>query len=394
MTAEMTVRSAQECDGKGARRPQEPVKYPWIDVLRGIAILGVIAIHASEYVKGLWPPVEFLFAFGEMGVQLFFVVSAITLFLSTAKRAERHPWLSFYIRRYFRIAPLFYLGIAFYALFSIPFNYLHGQGSHIDAAYNLPNIAANIFLVHGFYAPANNNVVPGGWSVGTEIGFYAIFPLLFNVSLNLGKWRLAVVGLMIALCGATELAIGNLTGHWPGNTDFEYYNLLNQMPVFLIGILAYYRLKSGSGRLLPAAVVAPLSLFIAGSLWRSKSHLAYFFIPILCACAFSALALLLSHFRVRYPTLLINIGKRSYSIYILHFAFLHVVIWGRNNLHSHLSPTVDCLLLFLFTLLLTDFAAQITEHQIERRGINIGHKVVAAIQAHPRQKVISTTEDP
>jgi peptidoglycan/LPS O-acetylase OafA/YrhL len=385
MTAELVARLAQENDDKAARRPKEPVKYPWIDVLRGIAILGVIAIHASEYVQGLWPPVAFLLAFGEMGVQLFFVVSAITLCLSTAKRAEPHPWLSFYIRRYFRIAPLYYLGIAFYALFSIPFNHLHGQGLHVDAAYNLPNIAANVFLAHGFYAPANNSVVPGGWSIGTEIGFYAIFPILFYASLHLGKWRAAVVALIIALCGTTELVIGRLTGHWPGNTNFEYYNLLNQMPVFLIGILAYYGLKSAAGRLLPATILGTLSLITAGGLWRSGAPLAYFFIPILCACAFSALALLLSQFRVPFPKLLVNIGKRSFSIYILHFAFLHLVIWGRNTLHAHLPPVVDWLLLFLFTLLLTDIAARVTERQIERRGIHIGHKVVAAVQGYPRQ---------
>ena len=111
-------------DGKdlGARRSKEPTKYAWIDALRGFAILGVLAHHSFQYVRGMSGPAKFLGGFGKMGVQLFFVASAITLCLSTAKRAERHPVLSFYVRRYFRIAPLYYLAIIFYALYSVPFN--------------------------------------------------------------------------------------------------------------------------------------------------------------------------------------------------------------------------------------------------------------------------------
>lgn len=384
MTAELTQRPALGSDGKRTRQLHEPVKYPWIDVLRGLAILPVVALHASEYVNGLWGPVQSLFDAGRMGVQLFFVASAITLCLSTARRDEPRPWLSFYIRRYFRIAPLYYLGIVLYLLSSIPFNYLHGQGAHADSDYNLPNIAANVLLIHGFYPPANNNIVPGGWSIGTEIAFYLIFPLLFLASQRLGKWRLGAAGLIIALSGASEVVIGWLSGHWAENTDFEYFSLLNQLPVFLIGILAYYGLKSASRRLLPAAVLGILSLIAAASLSRPKAHLSYFFIPILCACAFSALALLLSQWRVSYPKLLVGIGKRSYSIYLLHFAFLHLVNWGKNSLHAHFAPTVDCLVLFLCTLFLTDIGSRITEPLVERRGINLGRRIVARIQARPR----------
>ena len=47
------------------------------------------------------------------GVELFFVVSALTLCLSSAARSNREalPTLNFYIRRFFRIAPMFYIAI-------------------------------------------------------------------------------------------------------------------------------------------------------------------------------------------------------------------------------------------------------------------------------------------
>ena len=49
---------------------------------------------------------------GQRGVQMFFLVSAFTLTLSHYnRRQERRPTLNYAIRRFFRIAPMLYLGI-------------------------------------------------------------------------------------------------------------------------------------------------------------------------------------------------------------------------------------------------------------------------------------------
>jgi len=371
----------QESRSSGVRLRKEPPKYPWIDALRGAAILGVIAVHASDHVAGWRGPTEFLCAFGQMGVQLFFIASAITLCLSTASRAERHPVLSFYIRRYFRIAPLYYAGIILYALVSIPNNYLHGHGLHAGAAYNLPNVTANFLFIHGFYAPGNNNVIPGGWSIATEMGFYVIFPFLFVLYAGLGRWREALTGVIIALCGAVELVIGSYTGQWPWNNKFEYYSLLNQLPVFLIGILAYYRLKSAPVKILPVAITGTLALLAAAGLWNWSAPMAFYFIPMLCAIGFSALALIFSQISIHYPHLLIAVGKNSYSIYILHFAALLLVDWGMNHLHAYPPPIAGFLLRFIVTLGFAFLGSQITERLIERRGIDLGRRILSAMPA-------------
>ena len=49
---------------------------------------------------------------GQRGVQLFYMISAFTLYLSLdGRRTEQHPWTNYFLRRFFRIAPLFYLVI-------------------------------------------------------------------------------------------------------------------------------------------------------------------------------------------------------------------------------------------------------------------------------------------
>ena len=88
-------------------------KLQYIDILRGIAILGVIAVHSGQQIENLFPIVRSISNYGQLGVQLFFVASALTLCLSMSERNEKSPF-NFYVRRFFRIAPIYYLAIIFY----------------------------------------------------------------------------------------------------------------------------------------------------------------------------------------------------------------------------------------------------------------------------------------
>jgi peptidoglycan/LPS O-acetylase OafA/YrhL len=84
-----------------------------LDSLRGIAILGVVLVHSSrrhDIPLPIGAHVGQVAFSGQRGVALFFVVSAFTLFLSNDNRKDEHsPVLNFFIRRVFRLAPMFYL---------------------------------------------------------------------------------------------------------------------------------------------------------------------------------------------------------------------------------------------------------------------------------------------
>src|SRR4029077_7016935 len=88
-----------------------------LDLLRGMAILMVVAAHCglttTSFVPGLAAVVG---GYGQLGVQLFFIVSGYTMMLTYGDRVDLAAARAFYIRRVFRIVPLFWIALVFYLL--------------------------------------------------------------------------------------------------------------------------------------------------------------------------------------------------------------------------------------------------------------------------------------
>ena len=61
-------------------------KYQYIEILRALAILGVLATHSFHHITTLSPVTVAIFDYGQLGVQLFFIASAF---------ANKRSFLSF-----------------------------------------------------------------------------------------------------------------------------------------------------------------------------------------------------------------------------------------------------------------------------------------------------------
>jgi len=89
----------------------------WLDSLRGLAVLAVVLVHCGQVARssGLLGHVT---AAGQYGVQLFFVISAITISLTYQKHVHKYgssprSMFAWFVRRFFRIAPLYYILLSF-----------------------------------------------------------------------------------------------------------------------------------------------------------------------------------------------------------------------------------------------------------------------------------------
>lgn len=368
-----------------------------IDILRGVAILMVIVVHSAQRVPGLPFAARLLSEFGQMGVQLFFVASAYTLCLAFERRqTEPHPVKSFYLRRLFRIAPLYYLAIGLYFAVALVRDGGTGLSNMPLSNYNAFNITLNVLFLHSLHPAANNTIVPGGWSIATEMMFYAVFPLLYPLvrRAHAGSWLGLPVALVLSGCAAMAWQVCAL-GSWqvpPLKNSFAYFSLPAQLPVFMIGIATYLwshnqPVRTGKDGSLPLlALGVPAGIAASLALWTTNWPLAFAIIPTLCATSFACLFVLLARTRAKVGWL-IQIGKVSYSMYVFHF----VVVWGMNKYLSGIRESLDMSTTLSFVLYvglasgLTFLMARASERIIERPGIDLGNRIVRAMQRGNRQ---------
>lgn len=356
-------------------------KLLYVDFLRGVAILMVIATHLKGIVPNCHSITNAILSFSTMGVQLFFVVSALTLYLSWSNRKnEFNPIRNFYLRRYFRIAPLYYVGIILYFIVATVKTYLNTQIISWPEQYTLSGIITNTLLIHGLYPPGNNNIVPGGWSIGTEFLFYLIFPLIIKWLLqpNMRFWIL-----FVTLCLSVIPSI-HITAYHYNNvismSDYFYRSIINQLPIFLVSLSAiHFQMLGLKIKTWTATIVLLLTLVLLFMFWNSENVITTSLITLIAGLFFTSATILSSKIPITYyqkslyPVCLI--GKLSYSMYIMHFLVLDIV----RNFSDHFLlnyKEISLAVVFLTSVLATAIIAFFTEKFIESKGINLGKIII------------------
>jgi peptidoglycan/LPS O-acetylase OafA/YrhL len=157
--------------------------------LRGLAILLVVFLHNFRFMN--------YFFFGWLGVDLFFVLSGFLITgILVDSLGQPHFLRNFYLRRIFRIFPLFYLALVLF-LFIVPAI----KSLHVNAAYYQENQAwiwtylQNWLFI--FRAPYGDQVLLHTWSLAVEEQFYLFWPLIILLLRKPG--RLLVFSLVLLI---------------------------------------------------------------------------------------------------------------------------------------------------------------------------------------------------
>jgi peptidoglycan/LPS O-acetylase OafA/YrhL len=306
--------------------------YPALDGLRAIAIILVMATHASAaHVPGGW-----------IGVDIFFVLSG---YLITGVLLRPQTTLSaFYLRRARRLFPALLCTIAL-TYFLWP--YTGPEGPFWIAALKALFYVSDISQAHGRMLGCLSHT----WSLSVEEQFYALWPvLLFKIPGLRRSWK--AIGALILLSMAVRILLLRV---YPPLVS--YFSPLTRADELLCGaVLAVggTQIGSAAARIAPLAVVGDL-LFCLGHVGNWKTT-ATFVIPalglgtvaIISKCIAAEGSALKRFLSVR-P--LVWMGKRSYGIYLYHmpiFYFLATV----GGTHGHfmqlvLAPVASTLLAHL-----------------------------------------------
>lgn len=325
-------------NGKPTVRPAAPAKVRQdnIDLLRAIAVLGVIAYHyTSRFPADFYhydTPMPDLYV-GRLGVDLFFVVSGYCL-LMTLDRAERLE--RFWAGRLARIQPAYMAAVLLTFLVVTAFGLPDREVGVLTAASNLVwlQVLPDWKMVDGAY-----------WSLVVELKFYfwigLTYYLLQGRNVSTAWLAFSAVGIVAWHAQMAGLPMGGLL-----NIFAEYVLIAPYAPEFLVGLIAYESRRLSrrclTWLLCGAAVLVILSPRFAGSELVGLS---------LCAFAFAVLKIP----GMRVPRPITFIGLISYPLYLVHQNIGYVLIRELAELVPSDVPriAVSSLLVLLLAILLS-----------------------------------------
>jgi peptidoglycan/LPS O-acetylase OafA/YrhL len=316
-----------------------------VDVLRGLAIFFVLMNHVNirlmqgkvNYSNGL--PAQLVSSLvwnGQSGVQIFFAVSGFLITSTTLRRwgtLSRVGVRNFYLLRFARIAPLFFLLLAVLGVLHAA-HVKHFVVSPETGGLGRALLAALTFNVN--VLEAWRGYLPGSWdilwSLSVEEMFYLFFPLVCRL---LGRGKLLIAFLLFFVIlgpfGRTALA--------HGNEIWREYSYLGGMDAIALGCLTAL-LVSGThfsrsmlwilGGIGISLLIFSLGFSLRADAWGlGKSGLN---MTILAAgtCMVIACVAQTHWMSPRILSPLVKLGQRSYEVYLTHmfvvFAFFEFFV--------------------------------------------------------------------
>jgi peptidoglycan/LPS O-acetylase OafA/YrhL len=360
----------------------------FLDGVRGFAALWVFISHALKF-SGWTVP---LLHRGDLAVDVFMIMSGFLMAYHYHLREAKEPWTApstwgvFYVRRFFRIAPLYYFALCLCLLLGPQLWSLRQQiGAVFPDAATPPeryldrswtNILTHLTFVFGVTPRYAFSTPLPDWSIGLEMQFYLVFPFL-----------------MLCLRRCTPLwGVGLLAGlGWlitrllPYGTFLVPSFLPLKIGLFLVGMLLASAHHCRNHRRSFSVYLVFLALLAAAT---TRSW------PVLGMCA--GIVALLFYDRAEDPlrlTFLLRQCERviagrlasfmadtSYSVYLVHVVLMTPVAAAlcRWPAYRQMPGAVRSLILIALVLPPVYLVGWGLFQTVEKNGIRLGKTLIAA----------------
>lgn len=313
---------------------------PVLSLLRGIASLGVCGIHIN-YGLSLTQYHTFskLIGFGQLGVQIFFVISGFVIPYSLYNAQYKlSNFFEFIIKRSCRIDPPYLISIFL------------GVGLSLFSVFH--NIGFVEFLLHCIYLiPFSHYTWYNGvfWTLGIEFQYYLLMGLVFTFISNGNSFVVCFFLCLICYLGH-RIEIGYFFGK---KDDFFIFNHIHY---FVLGILVYLykidRIKLLNVHLILFAILIYLSLSIS------------FTTGIIGYATY--LTILHINFTHRFSDFF---GKISYSLYLIHLPVGGLAIFWLHYL------AISDVSIFCLTMVICIAFATFYQWVVENPAIELARKI-------------------
>lgn len=373
-------------------------RIPELDGLRGLAIFLVLICH---YFVPVGPEHSWFVRFGYVthlgtnGVDLFFVLSGFLIGgILLNSRGSATYYRTFYIRRFHRIFPVYYLWLILFgvATYLAPFwgSFWADKFHAVRPLWTYFLFLQNFSFIPLFYAFAQAYWLWPMWSLAVEEHFYLVMPLLMRrmtvrrlvylllALVLISPFLRAVIckafawgpsaALLWTPCRADQLALGVLLAvawatpaarRWISNHVAYLYRAM----ILLGAMILLFEI------LFTAEVKYTYALVIA----FERSFVGLFFLCLLVVVLEQKQSRLAAIARWRF---LRELGKISYCVYIIHLMMKWIASW----ILVHSDPEFRdwrFLEVALLGYLLTWLVAQLSWRYIENPLIHRGHDLTS-----------------
>ncbi len=363
-----------------------------LDALRAAAVLGVLVAHDISVLYPHFPRVGVLGQGGFYGVELFFVLSGFLigriLISSKDQLAKPAGLFAFYLRRWFRTLPLFWLLLVGNVVLD---RFLAGSSP------GERDIVGHALFLRNF-GSLRLQFMPESWSLAVEEWFYLLFPALLWLGLRFSRrFNAVLLGSAIVLYLASFVARVVAAAH--GETPWLIIRVVvvYRFDAIMTGILAAWIAQkypdawrrharvSGAAGLILAALLYLTLWRIEGS-WLSDGADSWFARTLrfnLLSLAFALLLPVASEWRIARETwpvrLVSNLALWSYSIYLVQHPIYRLVM-GLGFRHWQTSAA-EALGLLATLLALTVATSALLFRYYEAPGTRLREKALGLLWA-------------
>lgn len=317
-----------------------------LDVVRGVAILAVVAVHTFQANVSIFPEtvmpesslVFVLMSYLRFGVELFYLLSGWLMY-SIYRRSRKETGKQYFFKRFARIWPL-WLVFTVLSFVSLVLNWQYSPvASRFEGSTWIQWVLALlvVLLFLGWIDEGLWNVPAGGWSIQVEIGHYSIFWFMRK---SRDLTLLVTVFIGYATYFLAEALFGMYPGTWIDSAAESWLRLglYGTWPFFVAGGLAFIWFgKDDAGKRAIADISRPGIIGRAGVVVAIVIIARWVPVPfgmtyeaLLTCLVLLALVWLMTKWiqTVRAGVIL---GRYSYFIYFAHFWVLEfVLLWAGN----------------------------------------------------------------
>lgn len=331
----------------------KPSFYKGIDLLRVIAIVGVLFYHLGSF--KIINPYE-INKIGWMGVDLFFVLSGFLIggmLIEEIVDKNKVDYRNFYKKRFLRIYPLYF----FITLATMLGNVFVRRATEWDTTEFINQLGPNMLFLQTFIQYNPLYIAGGTWSLVIEEFFYLFAPIVLLLIMKITRCNLTytfwiLVGLYLSGTITRLLVIPDDV-----NAYFTYITRpYSRYDELIAGILVYLVIRNqwfkkhwGKFLYIGLSLCAAIFVFYHKNpvIFNEPYKMTYeiFYYPLILSFTFGCI--LLSIYNIKFENIIINVvAKLSYSIYLVHFV-LGIYL---KDFHTY-DQVSKYLIVFLFSYL-------------------------------------------